>query len=115
MISGFSHGGTTSLDLRDIGFVSASEAIFSGNVSGGVLTVSDGTHTARIKLLGDYTKATFTASSDGHGGTVVVDPSTSTVHGFAAAMAATVPSAGESIAPAHWAPPASALLAQARG
>jgi hypothetical protein len=36
--------------------------------------VSDGTHTASIALLGNYSLANFTASSDGHGGTSVVDP-----------------------------------------
>src|SRR4029077_1948201 len=45
----------------------------SGN-AGGTLTVSDGTHTAKITLLGDYSLSTFTPSSDGHGGTSVVDP-----------------------------------------
>ena len=73
-ISGFSRTGGTSLDLRDIGFVSGSEPTFSGNASGGVLTVTDGTHTAKIHLIGDYLGSTFTASSDGHGGTIVVDP-----------------------------------------
>jgi fibronectin-binding autotransporter adhesin len=73
-ISGFSLTGATSLDLRDVGFVSASEATFSGTASGGVLTVSDGTHTAKINLVGNYTGSTFTASSDGSGGVIVVDP-----------------------------------------
>ena len=47
---------------------------YSGNNSPGTLTVSDGTHTASIALLGNYSLANFTASSDGHGGTSVVDP-----------------------------------------
>ena len=38
------------------------------------LTVTDGTHTANIALLGNYLASTFVASSDGHGGTLVVDP-----------------------------------------
>ena len=54
--------------------MSAGEATYKGSASGGILTVSDGTHTARIHLDGDYRKATFTASSDGHGGTIAVDP-----------------------------------------
>jgi len=36
--------------------------------------VSDGVHTANVDLLGSYSLANFTASSDGHGGTSVVDP-----------------------------------------
>jgi hypothetical protein len=75
-ISGFSKSGHTSLDLLDIGFVSSTEATFSGNSSGGVLTVTDGTNTAHITLVGNYTASQFVASSDGHGGTIVIDPKT---------------------------------------
>jgi hypothetical protein len=58
-----------------------------------VLTVTDGTHTAHIHLAGNYSGSTFTTSSDGHGGTTVVDP---TSHGaarqtFVAAMASFAP------------------------
>jgi hypothetical protein len=38
------------------------------------LTVTDGTDTAHIHLSGNYLSSTFTVSSDGHGGTSVVDP-----------------------------------------
>ena len=44
--------------------------------------MSDGTHTASIALKGNYSLANFTVSSDGHGGTNVVDPPTNTVAGF---------------------------------
>jgi len=47
----------------------------SGTASGGTLTATDGSHTANIALLGDYMASTFVTSSDGHGGTNVVDPS----------------------------------------
>ncbi|MEO8926357.1 MAG: hypothetical protein ABI306_04260, partial [Caulobacteraceae bacterium] len=47
----------------------------------GVLTVTDGAHTANINLIGDFTFATFAARSDGHGGVIVT----------AAASAATAP------------------------
>ena len=62
-----------------------SEASFSGDASGGVLTVTDGTHTAHIHLAGDYTASTFVAASDGHGGTIVTDPPRADA--FASAMA----------------------------
>ena len=113
-ISGFSHSGTTSLDLRDIAFASASEAKFSGTTAGGTLTVSDGTHTAKIKLVGDYTHASFTASSDGHGGTKVVDPTAPSAPHFVAAMAAMAAPAGASTTAARSPPPAALLLAHAR-
>jgi hypothetical protein len=86
-ITGFSTTGGTSLDLRDIGFVDSTEATFSGTTRSGVLTVTDGAHTAHVDLEGNYTDATFIASSDGHGGTIVVDPSGTPAH----AMTATAP------------------------
>ena len=76
-IKGFSLTGGTSLDLGDIGFTSGTtKATFAENSAKteGVLTVTDGTHTAHITLVGDYASSTFTTSSDGHGGTIVVDP-----------------------------------------
>ena len=87
-VSGFSTSGRTSLDLRDIGFVSASEATFSGTAKGGILSITDGTHTAAIKLVGDYLNSTFTASSDGKSGVTVVDsPAQNPTHAMVAAMA----------------------------
>ena len=75
-ITGFSHAGGTSLDLADIAFVSSNEATFidNGSKTGGVLTVTDGVHTAKITLVGDYSTATFIAASDGHGGVTIHDP-----------------------------------------
>jgi hypothetical protein len=35
--------------------------------------VTDGTHKANIALLGNYMASTFAPSSDGHGGTNLVD------------------------------------------
>ncbi len=90
-VTGFSTRGRTTLDLEDIRFVDAGEATFSGTASGGVLTVTDGTHTANIKLKGNFLGSTFAASSDGHGGTSVVahtaDGPTAPLHAFISAMA----------------------------
>ena len=69
-ISGFSLTGGTALDLRDISFVSSKEATFKS----GVLTVTDGSHTAKIKLAGNFIGSTWVASGDGHGGVIVIDP-----------------------------------------
>jgi hypothetical protein len=89
------------LDLRDIGFVSSTEATFSGTASSRVLTVTDGSHTAHITRIGDYRGATFVASGDGrHGGTLVVDPTSgmaASAHRFIAAAAGLRGSAGEAI------------------
>jgi len=67
--------GQDSLDLADVNFASVRTPSFSGTSTGGVLTVSDGAHTANIALLGNYMAASFAPSSDGHGGTFVVDSS----------------------------------------
>ncbi|WP_407158797.1 heparin lyase I family protein [Bradyrhizobium sp. STM 3557] len=65
---------TDVIDFKDITAGSNASLAYSGNNSPGTLTVSDGTHTAQVALLGSYSLANFTASSDGHGGTSVVDP-----------------------------------------
>ena len=62
------------IDLADIAAGANVTIAYSGNNSPGTLTVSDGTHTANIALDGIYSLANFTASSDGHGGTFVIDP-----------------------------------------
>jgi VCBS repeat-containing protein len=62
------------IDLADITAGASATIGYTGNNSPGMLTVSDGTHTASIALLGNYSLASFAASSDGHGGTSVVDP-----------------------------------------
>ena len=96
-ITDFSKTGATSLDLADITFTAGTtKATYSGTATSGVLTVTDGTHTAKITLEGNYTTSTFTTSSDGHGGTKIVDPTAPTqghainptpLHAFVQAMA----------------------------
>jgi autotransporter passenger strand-loop-strand repeat protein len=72
-ISGF--GVPDGIDLADIAFGSGTTLGYAGNASSGVLTVNDGLHTASIQLLlGQYVEANFTLQSNGHGGTLVVDP-----------------------------------------
>jgi hypothetical protein len=39
-----------------------------------VLTVSNGTQTAKITLTGNYVGHTFTVATDGHTGVLVTDP-----------------------------------------
>ena len=62
------------IDLADITAGAAATIGYTGIGAPGTLTVSDGTHTAHITLTGNYSLANFTASSDGHSGTSVVDP-----------------------------------------
>ena len=62
------------LDLKTINFATIGTPSYSGNSSGGTLSVTDGTHIANIALLGNYLASTFVTSSDGHGGTIIADP-----------------------------------------
>ena len=73
-IAGFSHTGTTSMDLADIAFSGATTATYSGTATAGVLTVSDGTHTANIHLSGNYLTASWELSAAVGGGTHIIDP-----------------------------------------
>ena len=65
------------LDLADLAFGSSTTLGYAanGNNTGGILTVSDGTHAANIKLLGQYSATSFAMSADGVGGTLVFNPS----------------------------------------
>jgi hypothetical protein len=47
---------------------------YTGNTLSGTLTVTDGTNTARLAMLGNYVAANFHLASDGLGGTLVSDP-----------------------------------------
>ncbi|QPF90257.1 Ig-like domain-containing protein [Bradyrhizobium commune] len=77
------------LDLRDISFGTGTQVSYAGNTSGGVLTVSDAqNHVAKLTLVGDYTHSTFNLSSDGKGGTLVIDPP---ADGFNFAVASSQP------------------------
>jgi len=87
--------GSNFLDLSDISFVSGTtKGTYSGNTAGGTLKVTDGTHTANISLLGDYTSSTFVTATDNHGGTLVHDPSLALFVQAAASFAPAV-SSGE--------------------
>jgi hypothetical protein len=91
-----------SLDLEDIAFTSGvTKATFSGTSTSGVLTVTNGSQAAKIDLTGDYLASTFATSSDGHGGTTVIDPPRAvTAHWFVAVAASMGGERAGSMAPA---------------
>ncbi len=65
-------GGT--LDLASLAYSSNMTVGFSGSSANGVLSVGNaGKQSVSVALLGNYLAATFTASSDGHGGTLITD------------------------------------------
>ncbi|WP_426614776.1 beta strand repeat-containing protein [Bradyrhizobium sp. McL0616] len=66
--------GSDAIDLVDVNYGIQTQVTFLGNASGGTLTVTDGINTANIVLQGDYLSSTWHLSSDGNGGTIVVDP-----------------------------------------
>ncbi len=98
-IGGLATNGSNALDLSDISFISGTtRATFAGTASGGTLTVSEATNVANLVLTGNYVGQSWVVSSDGHGGTKVIDPDPSD---------ATVDSAATAISSG----PASATLA----
>jgi hypothetical protein len=90
-VTGFSLTGGTALNLDDITYtkgVTTATFVENGIKTAGVLTVTDGTHTAKITLAGNFSSSTFTTSSDGQGGTKVVDPPASASAALFASQAA---------------------------
>ncbi|MGC2415831.1 MAG: hypothetical protein WA459_24430 [Stellaceae bacterium] len=65
------------IDLRGIAFSSSGtmrKFVEAASNTSGTLTVTSGTHTVHLTLLGKYTTSNFKLATDGHGGTLVTDP-----------------------------------------
>jgi hypothetical protein len=77
---GNSSGHLTSGNLIDLTNINPTTAHLSGPVtytSGNnisTVSITDGTHTDILHLVGDYTTSTWTFAADGSGGTIVDDP-----------------------------------------
>jgi hypothetical protein len=73
VVAGFD--GNDVLELADLAFGRNTTLGYAANSdnTGGRLTVSDGTHTANIALLGQYTAGSFVMSADGFDGTFIHD------------------------------------------
>ena len=77
-ISGFHFG--DQIDLRGLAFTSGKDTLSwsqltSGANASGTLTVTSGAKVETLTLLGQYAVADFSATSDGHGGTLITDTS----------------------------------------
>jgi hypothetical protein len=66
--------GSDALDFADVPFGPDTQAIYLGNATSGVLTVTNGEETANVTLDGDYLSSSWGLSADASEGTVVVDP-----------------------------------------
>jgi hypothetical protein len=66
-------GAQESIDLPGIPFGVQTTLGYSENSSdtGGILSVKEGTHIAKIALLGNYMAMSFVTAADGHGGTLL--------------------------------------------
>jgi hypothetical protein len=64
------------LDLADIAFGANTTLGYAANRfnTAGTLSVTDGSHTANIVLLGSYVAANFVMSNDGGGHVLITDP-----------------------------------------
>jgi autotransporter passenger strand-loop-strand repeat protein len=71
-ISGFHLG--DAIDLPGLAFTSSTTLSWTQKKTSGVLTVKDGSQTQSFTLVGSYTVSNFTATADGHGGTLITDP-----------------------------------------
>ena len=69
-----SMSGRDAIDLANIDFATVQQPTYTGTSSGGMLCVTDGTHSANAALLGNYLASTFVTSNDGYVGTTIVDP-----------------------------------------
>lgn len=78
-ISDFTAG--DALDLADMPFAAGVTTLgysANGAGTGESLTISNGTQTANLALLGQYAAAAFQMASDGHGGTSITYAATQT-------------------------------------
>ncbi len=103
-LSGLSNVDT--IDLADLRYVAGkTTASYSGTASSGTLTVRNGFTSVKLALVGDYTSSTWTLSSDGHGGTNLVDPASSpsgsSLVAQASSNAVSVPAASQNSQTAH--------------
>ena len=71
-ISGF--GAQSAIDLPSIAFDQQPTLGYlpNSNQPGGTLSLTDGSHSANIALLGNYIASSFAVAGDNHGGTMVV-------------------------------------------
>jgi hypothetical protein len=74
LVAGFNNSAAV-IDLPSVNFATASVSfVEAGGNASGTLTVTDGTHSASVLLLGNYTAGNFHLGAYGATGTLVYDP-----------------------------------------
>jgi hypothetical protein len=99
------------VDLSDISFASATET-YAGTTASGVLTISDGSHTATLALVGNFTIGSFAFSADASGHVQFHDPAVAVM---VSAMASLRGAGQDDSAPQTASTPRMAMLAAAHG
>jgi hypothetical protein len=95
--------GNDQIDIANINWQAAqvSSVSYSPTTNVTTLVITDGQHTSTILLVGDYTSSTWTFSSDGTGGTIVVDPLKTVVALSVTDSTATVDTTTSHLDPVH--------------
>jgi hypothetical protein len=88
--------GKDTLDLGDISYGPATTSSFIGDSYEGILTITNGTDTVDITLLGNYSNATWSLTGDGDGGTSVVEQQSQVSSPNTSVGGLTVPTPGPS-------------------
>ena len=82
-VAGLATSGAQNIDLLNISAVNLQPLSYTDSGGSGTLTVTDGTTTAQLNLIGTYTVGSFKTSADGTGGTIITDPPVSSGSGVA--------------------------------
>lgn len=93
-ISGFTS--QDRIDLGDIAFSTTTSLNYVANSNnfGGTLTVSNGAGAVSLALVGHFSTSSFAISSDGHGGTLIVDATQATPNADGATGVIAFPDSG---------------------
>ena len=83
-VAGLASSGVQNIDLVNVSSASLQALVYTSNGSnGGVPSVTDGTTTVQLQLIGTYTLGSFHTAVDGTGGTIIIDPPVSSGSGVA--------------------------------
>ena len=73
-VAGLATSGAQNIDLVNVSSASLQPLSYTDSGGSGTLTVTEGTTTVQLHLIGTYTAGSFKTSVDGTGGTIITDP-----------------------------------------